>query len=213
LIFSGKYNNLILTGEEMIKDHLTIMDEMKGYASPRARLTRMLKSGTIIQVRRGLFVDNVNVSRRILAPIIYGPSYLSFQYALHHFGLIPERVNIVTSATYNKNKDKMYHTPLGDFKYYYLPCKVYPYGIMKEEEDGFPYLLASPEKALCDTLYKTSGINTIDDLELLLFDDWRMEREELLKLDSGFISFIAPLYHRRPLVLLERWFRRENNDA
>jgi len=213
LIFSGKYNNVILSGENMIKDHLTIMDEMKRYASPRARLTRMLKSGTIIQVRRGLFVDNKNISPRVLAPLIYGPSYISFQYALQHFGLIPERVNIVTSATYNKNKDKMYHTPLGEFKYYYLPCTVYPYGIMKEEEDGFSYLLASPEKALCDTLYKASGINTIDDLELLLLDDWRMVREDLLKLDSGFISFIAPLYHKRSLVILDKWFRKENNNA
>lgn len=97
----------------MLKTHLMVMDELKNYASPKARLTRMLKSGELVQIRRGLFLDNTHISPRVLAPVIYGPSYISFQYALSGASLIPERVPVITSATFNKNKDKLFRTPLG----------------------------------------------------------------------------------------------------
>ena len=89
----------------MPKDHLTLMHELRDYASPKARLTRMIKSGDVIQVRRGLFLEarETGHSLKSLASVIYGPSYISFEYALAHYGLIPERVQSVTSAVYNKN--------------------------------------------------------------------------------------------------------------
>ncbi|HOD00665.1 MAG TPA: hypothetical protein PKH54_12020, partial [Myxococcota bacterium] len=80
----------------MLKTHLALMDELKDYASPRAKLTRMLKSGSIVQLRRGLFVDDVSISPRVVAPVLYGPSYISFEYVLATAGLIPERVAAVT---------------------------------------------------------------------------------------------------------------------
>lgn len=192
----------------MIKDHLYVMDELKEYASPKARLTRMLKSGSIIQVRRGLFVDDKNIPGRALAPLVYGPSYLSFEYALAAHGLIPERVNIYTSASFKKNRDRVFHTVMGGYFYYYLPTAVYPYGLAREMENGFPYIIALPEKALCDTLYKTSGINNRKELELLLFEDWRLEKEDLANLDRGFLDFIAPLYKRKTLKLFIEFLRR-----
>ena len=197
----------------MVKDHLALMEELKGYASPKARLSRMIKSGSIIQVRRGLFVDDKTIPPRVLSPLIYGPSYLSFEYALSNYGLIPERVTIFTSASYNKNRDKTFHTPFGEYYYYYIPTAVYPHGLAREMEKGSPYIIALPEKALCDALYKTSGINTVNDLERLLLDDWRMEKMDLMNLDSIFISFLAPLYRRKPLKLLDLWLKREKKNA
>ena len=193
----------------MIKAHLVLMEELKAYASPKAKLTRLLKSGQLVQVRRGLFVDSAAVSRPCLAPMIYGPSYLSFQYALSVYGLIPERAQSFTSASYHKNKNKVFHTPLGDFYYYYLPAGVYPYGILKKTEGDYSYLLASPEKALCDSVYKIKNIGTLDEMEKLLLEDWRMEKGNLLKLDRGFIKKIAPLYHRNSLKLLSEWLRKK----
>lgn len=38
----------------MFKDHATLMHELRDYASPKANITRMIKSGQIIQVRRGI---------------------------------------------------------------------------------------------------------------------------------------------------------------
>jgi predicted transcriptional regulator of viral defense system len=199
----------------MPKDHITLMHELRDYASPKARLTRMIKSGEVVQVRRGVFLDGKDsgYSLKSLASIIYGPSYISFEYALAHYGLIPERVQAVTSAVYNKNKNRRFHTPMGDFYYHYLPTRVFPYCVALGEENGQNYLIATPEKALCDTLYKARGIGTVKALKALLFEDWRMEREAVLSLDRESILFLAPLYRKQIFPLLLKWLEGEANDA
>ncbi|HOD31574.1 MAG TPA: hypothetical protein PK004_08375 [Smithella sp.] len=200
----------------MPKNHLTLMHELQDYASPKARLTRMIKSGDVIQVRRGVFLDKREMSAyslKSLAAIIYGPSYISFEYALSHYGLIPERVQAVTSAAYHKNKNRRFSTPLGDFYYYYLPPAVFPYGIVLGSENEQGYLIATPEKALCDALYKTRGIESIKALEALLFEDWRMEREAVLALDRPDIIFLAPRYRKKIFRLLLKWLGGEANHA
>jgi predicted transcriptional regulator of viral defense system len=192
------------------------MHELRDYASPKSRLTRMIKSGDVIQVRRGIFLDaqeKTNYSLKSLAAVIYGPSYISFEYALAHYGLIPERVQAVTSAAYNKNKNRHFSTPLGDFYYYYLPTAVFPYGVVLGSENDQSYLIATPEKALCDTLYKTRGIGSLKAIQALLFDDWRMEREAVLSLDRASIIFLAPLYRKIIFRLLLKWLEGEANDA
>lgn len=193
----------------MIKTHQAVMEGLADYSSPKARLTLMLKSGSLIQVRRGLFVENASVSLRALAPVIYGPSYISFQYALASYGLIPERVEAVTCASYGKNRDKLFRTPLGEFRYLYLPVAVYPYGLKQDEDGEARYLIATAEKALCDAVYKVSGIRSRDDIEALLLDDWRMEEEELRELDIEFIVWIAPRYGRRSVAALAAWLEKE----
>ena len=192
----------------MIKTSLMIAEELHDYASPKARQTRMIKSGQLIQIRRGLFVDDVSTSPRVLAAVLYGPSYISFQFALASYGLIPERVAVLTSAVFNKNKDKVFRTPLGEFRYLYLPSAVYPYGIRQEEQDGASYLIATPEKALCDALYKVPPVTSVAEMDDLLLENWRMDRDELMKLDRDFIAWIAPRYRRKSLNALVAWFQK-----
>ncbi len=195
----------------MYKDHMTLIQELKDYASPRARITRMIKSGEVIQVRRGIFLDakDHEYSLKSMASIIYGPSYISFEYAMSHYGLIPERANVVTSAVYKKNKNRRFHTPLGDFYYYYLPADVYPYGIIRGEENGQNYLIATPEKALLDMLYKARGITSIKALTALLFDDWRMDADRIAAMDRESIAPIAPLYRKKAVTLFLEWLVKE----
>ncbi|HPJ97314.1 MAG TPA: hypothetical protein PK022_08380, partial [Syntrophales bacterium] len=119
----------------------------------------------------------------------------------------------VTSASYNKNKNRRFHTPLGDFYYYYLPAAVFPYGVVLESENGQNYLMATMEKALCDTLYKTRGIGSVKALQALLFEDWRMEREAVLSLERESIFFLAPLYRKYIFRLLLKWLESEVNHA
>ena len=193
----------------MIKTTLEVMDKLKDYASPKARLTRLLKSGKLVQIRRGLYVDDASVPRRALAPVIFGPSYISFQYALSAAALIPERVSVITSASFNKNKDKVFRTAVGEYRYQYLPPRVYPYGIRMEEEEGLSYFIARPEKALCDAVYKVPSVASVPDMEKLLLEEWRMEVGDLILLDRSFIASIAPLYRRKSLLALAEWFAKE----
>lgn len=205
LPISSKYRIVILIGDTMLKDSLTIMQELSGYGNPKTRLSRLLKAGTLTQVRRGLFVEGEAPPPKVLAPVIYGPSYLSFQYALAFHGLIPEGVPIFTSAAYGKNKDKAFSTPFGEYTYAYLPKAVYPYGIERREEAGYPYLVACPEKALSDSVYKTRGIETLDDISQLLGEDWRMDPDELAGLQWNQLAEWSPLYRSRPVALLAAW--------
>jgi predicted transcriptional regulator of viral defense system len=200
----------------MHKNHLTMMHELRDYASPKSRLTRMIKSGEVIQVRRGIFLDGqekTGYSLKSLAAVIYGPSYISFEYALAYYGLIPERVQTVTSAAYHKNKNRRFSTPLGEFYYYYLPATVFPYDVMLGSENDQNYLIASPEKALCDTLYKTRSIDSLKDMQALIFEDWRMERKAVLSLDRASLIFLAPLYRKKIFRLLLQWLEGETNNA
>jgi predicted transcriptional regulator of viral defense system len=210
LIISGKYDIMILTGDNsMFQSHAMLMDKLKNYASPQTKITRLLKSGKLVQIRRGLFTDDINMSRCVMAPVLYGPSYISFQYALSFYGLIPERVEAITSAAYNKNKNKFYRTAFGNFYYYYLPNAVYPFGININEDDGASYLIATAEKALCDTLYKVAPVKSVRSMSALLHEDIRIEKSDLANLDSEFIKWISPMYKRTTLTTLAKWFDKE----
>jgi hypothetical protein len=176
------------------------------YANPKNKLARMVKSGKLYKLRRALYADSRDTPPRVIAACLYGPSYLSFQYALAAHGLIPERVNLLTSASFRKTKTKTYHTPLGDFIYYPIPSLPYPYGLVNAEEDGAGYLMAGPEKALCDMVYKTPEVSGARAMNALLLEDWRIEEGDLRNLDSALIRQIAPLYKRKSLLALAAWF-------
>ena len=108
------------------------MSLLQEYAKPRDRITALLAAGNLIRVRKGLYVlgDKYRrgpIHREILANLIYGPSYVSLDYALSQYGLIPERVEDVTSITTGENKK--FSTPLGVFTYQHLPLRRYSTGI------------------------------------------------------------------------------------
>jgi hypothetical protein len=189
----------------MLKDSLAVMQDLSGYGNPKTKLSRLIRAGALVQVRRGLFVEGEAPPPQALAPVIYGPSYLSFQYALAAHGLIPEGVPTFTSASYGKNKDKAFSTPFGEFTYAYLPRAAYPYGIERREESNCPYLMACPEKALADSVYKARGIGTEGDLTKLLFEDWRIDPSDLAPLDWGQVAVWSSLYRSRPVALLATW--------
>jgi predicted transcriptional regulator of viral defense system len=199
----------------MVIDHQFLMQELAKYRSPKARLTRMIRNREIIQIRRGVFIypNDTSISLKSLASVIYGPSYISFEYALSHYGLIPERSAVITCATYKKNKNRIYRTPLGEFHYHYLPEQVYPYDILHKDEFGQGYLIASPEKALCDTLYKIRDVTTLHELSVLLQDDLRLDTEMLHTLDITSITFLAPLYRKKNITTLVNLLETEYSNA
>ncbi|MDR0910050.1 MAG: hypothetical protein LBM77_09835 [Spirochaetaceae bacterium] len=192
----------------MVKFTAQVMADLQRYANPRAKLSRLIKQGALVPLRRGLYADSFDTSPRTIAASLYGPSYISFQYALSISGLIPERVAVVTCASFHKNKNKVYRTPLGEYRYYCVPSAIYPYGVAQATEEGAGYLIASAEKALCDLVYRTPSISSFNAIETLLFSDWRIDEEDILGLDLGFIMQIAPLYHRKSLDTLSSWFKR-----
>jgi hypothetical protein len=202
---------MILAGGKMLHSHQMIMDKLTTYGSPKAKLTRMVSNGEMIRIRRGLYIDDPAIPRMALAPVIYGPSYISFHTALAWHGLTPERVEVVDSASYGKNRDKRFRTPLGEYRYRYLPVAAYPHGLRLEEADGYRFLIASREKALCDALYKAGVLHREEDIEDLLTENWRIGIEDIRSLDKDLVQFLAPLYRRKTLSLFALWLEKEVN--
>jgi len=77
--------------EQTYIDYLALRETLRDYASPRSHLSYMSRKGKLTRVRRGLYVpaNTSGVSLLTLANKIYGPSYVSFETALAHHGLIP----------------------------------------------------------------------------------------------------------------------------
>ncbi len=192
-------------------DYIYLMDSLHDYASPKSKLTTMIRSGEVIKLRRGLFLDgsSKDYSIKTLANKIYGPSYISFEYALSHYNLIPERVETVTCASYGKNKNKRFDTPLGPFLYRAIPRAVYPYGITRQQEGDNPFLIATKEKALCDTLSKIRGVSSMKAFMSMLFDNLRIDREELSTLNLKDMAFLAPLYRKKIVALFLQYLQKE----
>ena len=180
----------------MYYDTLYLMNELKNYASPKSKLTALVRSGEYTRIKRGLYVKGSEYDLKTLANIIYGPSYISFEYALSYYGMIPERVEVVTSATFNKNKDKTYDTPVGTFKYKYINTDLYFKGIDRMEENDEPFLIATKEKALCDILYKIKDFKKDSNIEDVLFSSLRIDEYELIKMNITDLKSLVPLYKR-----------------
>ena len=98
---------MILRGENMIKTTNMILEELRSYANPKAKLSRMANQGECFRITRGLYETNKNTPGYLLAGSIYGPSYISIEYALAYYNLIPEAVYTITCATFEKKKKKL----------------------------------------------------------------------------------------------------------
>ena len=213
LIFSNNCSIIAIGGENMLKTHLVLMDELKNYASPAKKIERMVKSGALTRVVRGLYETDPHTPGHLLAASIYGPSYLSFEYALAHHGLIPEAVHQYTSASFDKKRAKQFETPFGVFSYRDIPEEAFPYGVQPLIENGYSYRLATPEKALCDELYKLSPCANRAELDQLLFENLRIDRQAFLGLDFTEMEQLASLYQTKNHKLLRSWIKKEIRHA
>ena len=183
--------------------------KFQNYTDIKGKIRREVQAGRLIPVARGLYETDQTISGEYLAGRIYGPSYLSFDFALYVHSLIPEAVyNTYTSATFDKRKTKKYQNQFGVFTYRDIPTEAYPRGVLIVEENGYSYQIATPEKALCDKLYTISPVSNLTELKELLFDDLRIDEDEFEKLDHNTLETLAPLYHSTNLNLLAKLIRR-----
>lgn len=140
-------------------------------------LTRWLKLGYIVRLRRGWFSFPEFQSNpdfvRLVANKIYKPSYISLQYALAFYGMIPETVVQLTSVS--SLKTASFENGWGQFVYQNLKSSLFfgyePYPIEHPSSNGQTFLMAAPEKALLDFLYLNPFYTTQDDFENLRLDE------------------------------------------
>ena len=197
----------------MIKTTAMLLQQYSTYVNPAAKIGRMVRNGELIQIIRGLYETDRSVPGYYLAGIIYGPSYLSFEYALAWHNLIPEAVYTFTSATCSKKRKKQYETPYGVFTFRDVPLSAFPYGTKLYEENGYGFVIASAEKAVCDQLYTCSPCPNRTALRQLLFDDLRIDETAFYNLNPDEMTELARLYqtknHRLLISMLREMKRHE----
>lgn len=189
-------------------DYQTLLDAVRGYARPRMKISAMLAKGDIIRVKKGLYILGEPLRRRpfcreLLANLVYGPSYISLEYALHYHGLTPERVEAVTSVTCGRSRT--FATPVGTFSYRMIPLEAFRTGMDRVElDDGRSFLVAIPEKALADRIVadRGAGISTQKELHEYLLSSLRIDPGGLRELDPVRVAEIARAYRSRRVKLL-----------
>ena len=137
----------------------------------------------IIRLKKGLYVCNPEITGKILsteliANHLYTPSYVSMSSALRYYGLIPEAVYTKQSMTLKHSKD--FDTPLGRFEYTHISQKAFSVGLTNIRKDGYAFVIATPEKALCDLIANSPNVNLryLKDAVTYLEDDIRMELDD-----------------------------------
>ena len=196
----------------MILTNNMIKENLKEYSNKNTKICREIKKGNLIKIINGLYETDSSVNGYLLAGSIYGPSYLSFDFALYYYGLIPEKVTAFTSATCNKKKKKIYNNKFGTYMYRDVPVKVYPLGINLVEEGNYSYQIATPEKALCDKLYTLQPLKSMKNLENVLFNDLRIDIDEFNKLNLQDIKEISGSYNSTNVNLLYRYIKRRRKE-
>jgi predicted transcriptional regulator of viral defense system len=124
----------------------------------RRQLSRWVRAGRVIQLRRGLYTlaapyQQIPPHPFLVANSLLPGSYVSLQSALAYYGLIPEYVAQTLSVS--TQRPSRWRNPLGDFRFQHLaPHLFFGYQTVTLTP-GQEAFLALPEKALLDLVHLT----------------------------------------------------------
>jgi hypothetical protein len=196
-------------------DYRFLLDVLARYRHPREKIGAMLRNREIIRVRKGLYVRSHEFGGTVepveVANLVYGPSYVSLEYALSRHGMIPEAVPTITSVT--TKRSRAFSTPLGRFAFDHIPLRAFPAGIEREQTGSVPVLIAGPEKALCDKLSLTAGIRTLRELETFLVENQRLDMDVVAEFSRDTVLEITSAYGTQRMRLFAHWFEKNYAHA
>lgn len=149
----------------------------------RNQLVRWEKKGLIVKLKKGLYVLNesdrkINPSRIFLANQMYSPSYISTEYALGYYEMIPEKVVDVTSVT--PRKTYKIRNKFGEFIYQHIALKAFTGFTAVRDENLSNLLIATPEKAIVDFIYLHLSRFRINDMGVFA-ESYRLQNIEKLR--------------------------------
>lgn len=160
------------------------------------KVRQLEAAGKIIRLKKGLYVldpkvSHVALSTELIANQLYTPSYVSMQTALRYYGLIPEAVYTTQSMTLKHTR--RFDTPVGRFEYQRVAREAFPIGITSINKQSYAFLMATPEKALCDLIAHSPKLylRYLKDVETYLEDDLRMDIEDFLHMDASIFERYA----------------------
>jgi predicted transcriptional regulator of viral defense system len=164
------------------------------YENVNDKINNLKQKGIIKSLKKGFYIhtslSNENiVSKEIISNnLLDSPSYISLDYALSFYGLIPEAVHDITAVT--TKRSKVFKTDIGVFSYKHIKKELFAIGIKTESSKNGNYLVASKEKAICDKIYFTKGIDLTSKSLMIEFieNDLRIDTDELANFNIKILS-------------------------
>ena len=178
----------------------------KSISNVNEKISNLVKNGELVRLKKGFYTfsklyQTKPINLLSVANTLYSPSYVSFDYALSYYGMIPERVSEVTSAT-SKN-EKLFDTPIGRFSYKKISLDAYSLGIdwIYDDIEGGRFI-ATAEKALCDKIKYDRGIGTLTQASMIEYLKYDLRIDISIPLNYELIEIIAIAYKSRNLKTL-----------
>jgi len=166
-----KWESLLATvGSEPVFPSALLLAGRVSVAQVRLQISRWVKAGRLLQLRRGLYAlapawRKVEPHPFLVANRLQRGSYVSLQSALAYHDAIPEYVPVVTSL--GPGRRETLRNPLGAFEFRHLAGGLL-FGYERTEvSPGQFAFVASPEKALLDLVHLTPGADSPDYLREL----------------------------------------------
>ena len=186
-------------------DYAQLSSVLAAYANVRGKIGRLLASGEIIRLKKGLYTFPEYLRRAplnpcIVANMLYGPSYVSRDFALSHYGMIPETVEMVTSLT--TGRPRRFNTPVGTFDYQQRQAADFSIGIENIDSGNGAFLIAGREKALYDKVLTDKRFDG-KEVENYLLHDLRLDFDSLVSLDKKLLRELRAVARGRMGVLLD----------
>lgn len=162
------------------------------------KISALEKKGELIRLKRGMFVvspdlSGIPLSLELIANHLYTPSYVSMSSALRYYGLIPEAVYAIQSMTTKHSRN--FENNLGVFTYNTINSEAFSVGLRRVQRDEkVAFIMASPEKALCDLIANSPNVNLRyqKEAEIYLEEDIRLDMDEFMKMNPDiFEQYIA----------------------
>lgn len=169
----------------------SLLDEK--LADIRRQVSGWVKKGYLIQLKKGIYIlsetfRKVTPSRPFIANYLVSPSYLSLEYALGFYDLIPEKVTVFSSLT--TKKTQTFKNALGTFEYCSVKENLF-FGFTKSIQENQDFFIALPEKAILDFFYFRKELKG----ESGEFEAFRFQNLEIIK--QGRLHEYSRAYPRR----------------
>ncbi|MBR4069624.1 MAG: hypothetical protein IKK16_00265, partial [Bacteroidaceae bacterium] len=106
---------------------------------------------------------------------------------------------------------RSFTTPVGIYDYKYIVREAFSVGVRSLYTGEYAFLIASPEKALCDLIANSSKVNLryLKDVENYLEHDIRMDMDEFYKFDASiFEAYIRVGKKADSIATLLKFLRR-----
>ena len=151
---------LTLIADEAVFPSGLLLSGNESVRQVRLQLSRWVKAGRLLQLRRGLYAlaptwRRVEPQPFLVANRLQRGSYVSLQSALAWHGVIPEHVPVVTSV--GPGRPETVRNSLGTFQFSHLADGLlFGYARAEVTPKQFAFV-ASPEKALLDLVHLTPG--------------------------------------------------------